>query len=354
MSDGRHSTSSLQSSAGVTSAEELSEKYQKLFAEFTRMKAQHSVLKKAVIKEQKTNNTLQDECKNKEQELRTSLQQLDLLTFHNQRLTKRIESLQDSSAARLSPGWLVGSAKKELEKSKVTLEVTSIELNRKIEENVNSLYTQHVNTLQSKISELERKTEGLQVELTRSHLASEEALSRIRQEKRDLDNELDKTRSELRKIKMLMEKNEQKLKEGDDVLQSEVIVLRDTLDIILGLSYESQIDQFNALREKIDNESNELIESFNQLQSNARDYLNSLKEKADSSYELGLKVKKASLGWQQNLQKLVVKMASTQSQITELTAEKANLMKANESDSNKIKVLEDQISQLKEELDKQK
>ncbi|KAF0421502.1 protein phosphatase 1 regulatory subunit 21 [Gigaspora margarita] len=362
MSDGRHSTSSLQSS-GVTSAEELSEKYQKLFSEFSRMKAQHSVLKKAVIKEQKTISSLQDECKTKEQELRTSLQQLDLLTFHNQRLTKRIESLQDSSAARLSPGWLVGSAKKELEKSKVTLEATSIELNRKIEENeklhkelyeVNSLYTQHVNTLQSKISELERKTEELQIELTRSHLASEEALSIIRQEKRDLDNELDQTRSELRKIKSLMEKNEQKLKEGDDVLQSEVIVLRDTLDITLGLSYESQIDQFNALREKIDNESNELIESFNQLQSNARDYLKSLKEKADSSYELGLKVKNASLVWQQNLQKLVVKMASAQNRITELTAEKENLIKANESDSNKIKVLEDQISQLKEELDKQK
>ncbi|CAG8690655.1 16581_t:CDS:2, partial [Dentiscutata heterogama] len=207
MSDGRHSTSSLQSSAGVTSAEELSEKYQKLFAEFSKMKAQHSVLKKAVIKEQKTISSLEDECKTKEQELRTSQQQLDLLTFHNQRLTKRIESLQDSTAARLSPGWLVGSAKKELEKSKATLEATSIELNRKIEENeklhnelleVNNLYTQHVASLQSKISELEKKTEELQIELTRSHLASEEALSIIRQEKRDLDNELDQTRSELR------------------------------------------------------------------------------------------------------------------------------------------------------------
>ncbi|CAG8545438.1 7352_t:CDS:10, partial [Racocetra fulgida] len=261
--------------------------------------------------EQKTITSLQDECKTKEQELRTSLQQLDLLTFHNQRLTKRIESLQDSSAARLSPGWLVGSAKKELEKSKVTLEATNIELNRKIEENelfeVNSLYTQHVASLQSKISELEKKTEELQA---------------------------------------LMEKNEQKLKEGDDVLQAEVIVLRDTLEINLGLSYESQIDQFSALCEKFDNESNELIESFKQLQSNARDYLKSLKEKSDSSYELGLKVKSASLVWQQNLQKLVVKLASAQN--------KENLIKVNESDSTKIKDLETQISQLREELDRQK
>ncbi|CAG8493422.1 14183_t:CDS:10 [Racocetra persica] len=335
MSDGRHSTSSLQSSVGVTSAEELSEKYQKLFAEFSRMKAQHSVLKKAVIKEQKTITSLQDECKTKEQELRT----------------------------RLSPGWLVGSAKKELEKSKVTLEATTIELNRKIDENeklhkelfeVNSLYTQHVASLQSKISELEKKTEELQIELTRSHLASEEALSKIRQAKSDVDNELDRTRLELRETKALMEKNEQKLKEGDDVLQAEVIVLRDTLEINLGLSYESQIDQFSALREKFDSESNELIESFKQLQSNARDYLKSLKEKSDSSYELGLKVKSASLVWQQNLQKLVVKLASTQSKITELTLDNENLIKLNESDSTKIKDLETQISQLREELDRQK
>ncbi|CAG8437415.1 1711_t:CDS:10 [Scutellospora calospora] len=363
MSDGRHSTSSLQSS-GVTSAEELSEKYQKLFYEFSRIKAQHSVLKKAVIKEQTTISSLQDECKTKEQELRTSLQQLDLLTFHNQRLTKRIESLQDSSTARLSPGWLVGSAKKELEKSKATLEATNVELNRKIEENeklhkelfeVNSLYTQHVNSLESKISDLEKKAEEHQNELTRSHLASEEALSKIRQEKRDLDNDLDQTRAELRTIRAHMERNEQKLKEGDYVSQAEVITLRDILTINLGLSHESQNDQFNALHE-IDNESYELIESFRELQSNARYYLESLKEKpdSDSSDELGSKVKNSSLVWQQNLQKLAVKLASAQNRITELTAEKEKLIKVSEAESNKIKILESQISQLKEELDNQK
>ncbi|CAG8623527.1 11362_t:CDS:10 [Acaulospora morrowiae] len=360
MSDGRPSASaSLQSSVGVTSAEELAEKYQKLFSEFSRIKAQHSVLKKAVIKEQETNAALQDECKTKERELRSSTQQLDLLTFHNQRLTKRIECLQDSGAARLSPGWLVGSAKKELEKSKVTLEVTSVELTRKIEENeklhkelyeVNGLYTQHVNDLQAKIADLEKKTEDLQDELTRSHIASEEALNTIRQEKRELDSELDQTRAELRKTKSLMEKNEQKLREGDDMLWSEVIT---TLSINLGLE-ESQINQFNDLQEKIDEDSNVLISSFRQLQSSTRDYLKSLKEKSASSYAKGSKVKEASQIWHKNLQTFAIKLTSVHSRMSELMVEKENLVKVTENGTTKVATLEKEITRLKEELEKQK
>lgn len=173
MSDGRHYTPvSLQSSVGTASAEELSEKYQKLFQEFSRLTAQHSVLKQAIVKEHEINISLRDECKIKEQELRASLQQLDLLTFHNQRLTKRIESLQESSAAKSSPGWLIGSAKKELERTKVLLETTSEKLTKEIEENelyhkelyeAKSLYTQHSSVLETKISELERKADELQV-----------------------------------------------------------------------------------------------------------------------------------------------------------------------------------------------
>jgi chromosome segregation ATPase len=345
---------------GATSAEELAEKYQKLFSEHSRVKAQHSVLKKAVIREQQEKTSLQEECKTKEQELRTSLQQLDLLNFHNERLTKRIQSLQDSGSARLSP-WLLGSAKKELEKLKSTLETTNIELVRKIEENeklhkelyeVNSLFTQHVNVLQTKISDLEKKSEELQVELTRSHLASEEALSTMRQEKREVEVELDQTRAELRITKALMEKNEQKLKEGDDALRSELIALRQTLSINLGLADETQSEQFNALSEKVDSESREIIESFKQLQFSTREYLNALKENSDSSYELSVKVRNASQAWQKNLQNLAIKLTSAQNKISELAAENESLTKKNESGSNKVSILETEISRLREELQK--
>ncbi|CAJ0826881.1 2423_t:CDS:2 [Entrophospora sp. SA101] len=155
--------------SGVTSAEELAEKYQKLFSEYSRIKAQQSILKKAVIKEQADNASLKEERRSKEQELRSSLEQLDLLTLHNQRLTRRIESLQDSSGSRISSGWFLGSAKKELEQLKSNLEAATVELQRKIEEN----------------------------EFMRSQHASEEAINVLGREKHELHNEVDKIRAEL-------------------------------------------------------------------------------------------------------------------------------------------------------------
>jgi len=43
-----------------------------------------------------------------------------------------------------------------------------------------------------------------------------------------------------------MEKNEQKLKEGDDTLRSELLALRETIKINLGLADEAQSKQFNV------------------------------------------------------------------------------------------------------------
>jgi hypothetical protein len=48
------------------------------------------------------------------------------------------------------------------------------------------------------------------------------------------------------RTKALMEKSEQKLKEGDDVLRAELIALRQTLSINLGLADEAQSEQFNV------------------------------------------------------------------------------------------------------------
>ncbi|CAJ0823549.1 5865_t:CDS:10 [Entrophospora sp. SA101] len=357
---------SFQSSVGVTSTEELAEKYQKLFTEFSRIKAQHSVLKKAVIKERATNDTLKEECKTKEQELRISLQQLDLLTFHNQRLTKRIECLQEPTTLvkRLSPVWLMGSAKKELEKSKTTLETISKELQRKIEENeklhkelfdVNSTYAEHENDLKEKISKLEKFNEEIQLELKRSGDASEEALSTIRREKSELENELDQTKNDLRITKSLIERNEQNLKKSDDYIQAEIDALKEILFINLGLTHEGDNGiQFNELGDKMDPESREIIASFKQLQSSARDYLKSIKDKSGKSQELGLKVKKASQSWQNSLQLLATKLSNAQDRVSELTTEKEILVKTNEADSNKVTNLEAEINRLKEELAKQK
>ncbi|KAF9110628.1 hypothetical protein BGX27_006072 [Mortierella sp. AM989] len=185
----------------MNDSEELAEKYHKLFQDYTRIKAQHAVLKKAVLKEQTDNAAIQAALKEKEQEVRKSLQDLDLLTFHNQRLTKRIENLQNQASTKSGGSWLVGGAtvKKELEKSQSSLEAATIDLQAKIEENeklhqqlyeINALYPRHVTELQGKIQTLEKQNQDLQLDVERAGVANEDTITLIRKEKDATEKEL--------------------------------------------------------------------------------------------------------------------------------------------------------------------
>ncbi|OAQ25984.1 hypothetical protein K457DRAFT_738355 [Linnemannia elongata AG-77] len=192
----------------MNDSEELAEKYHKLFQDYTRIKAQHAVLKKAVLKEQTENTAMQAAMKEKEQEVRKSLQDLDLLSFHNQRLTKRIENLQNQGATKSGGSWLMGggSVKKELEKSQTTLEAATIDLQAKIEENeklhqqlyeINALYPRHVTELQGKIQALEKQNQELQVDVQRAGVANEDTIAMIRKEKESVEKELGMIRDAL-------------------------------------------------------------------------------------------------------------------------------------------------------------
>ncbi|KAI1317586.1 hypothetical protein EDD11_008156 [Mortierella claussenii] len=189
----------------MNDSEELAEKYHKLFQDYTRIKAQHAVLKKAVVKEQTENAAIQAALKEKEQEVRKSLQDLDLLSYHNQRLTKRIENLQTQKSGG---SWLMGGAnvKKELEKSQMTLEAATIDLQGKIEENeklhqqlyeINALYPRHVTELQGKIQALEKQNQELQLDVERAGVANEDTITLIRKEKDATEKELSMIRDVL-------------------------------------------------------------------------------------------------------------------------------------------------------------
>ncbi|KAF4516847.1 hypothetical protein B566_EDAN006242 [Ephemera danica] len=68
---------------------DLQAKYQKLAAEYSKIRAQASVLKKAVVDEQTKTADLKDLLKEKEQSLRKADQEMESLNFRNQQLTKR-------------------------------------------------------------------------------------------------------------------------------------------------------------------------------------------------------------------------------------------------------------------------
>ena len=59
------------------------------------MRAQATVLKKAVVEEQNRSSDLRDTLKEREQTLRKAEQEMDSLTFRNQQLTKRVTILQE-------------------------------------------------------------------------------------------------------------------------------------------------------------------------------------------------------------------------------------------------------------------
>lgn len=74
---------------------QLQTKYQKIATEYSKIRAQANVLKKAVIDEQTRNADIREQLKEKEVELRRADQELDSLSFRNQQLTKRITVLQE-------------------------------------------------------------------------------------------------------------------------------------------------------------------------------------------------------------------------------------------------------------------
>ncbi|KAG0231389.1 hypothetical protein BGW42_000285 [Actinomortierella wolfii] len=282
----------------MTDTEELAEKYQKLFQDYSRIKAQHAVLKKAVLQEQTNNATLQAALKEKEQEVRKSLQQLDLLSFHNQRLTKRIENLQEIGSPKSSGSWVLGggSAKKALEKTQEAYEVAMLDLQNKIEENeklhqqlyeINALYPRHVTELQSKIQELEKQNQELQLDVERAGVANEDTINLIRKEKDDIEKELgmirdalagqlqDERRSnESLKTKILkLEDDIQRLSEVErqfEGLRTEHTNLKAELETFKFISAEyTQLQashhQLEQQKVQLDKAHTQLLEEFNAL-----------------------------------------------------------------------------------------
>jgi len=89
----------------------LSAKYTKLAAEYSKVRAQLGVLKKAVLEEQSKNVSISEEMKVKEQMIRKSEAEMDSLNFRNQQLTRRVEILQEELDRKASE-HSIGTRKK--------------------------------------------------------------------------------------------------------------------------------------------------------------------------------------------------------------------------------------------------
>ncbi|SAL97707.1 hypothetical protein [Absidia glauca] len=206
------------------SVEELAQKHQALFQEYSSLKARHTVLKKAVKKERMDNASLQDNVKEKEKELRKLQGQLDILAFHNERLSKRIEAVQEIETKGSHFSLLGGTIKKELEKSTQALDAANTDLARKIEENedlhaelseINHVYTDNLNKLYVQIAALEKRIEDLQDErsLLQSETSSQSSV--LVKEKDDLTREISRLQDDLSSKLQLLDEYQQHTASND-------------------------------------------------------------------------------------------------------------------------------------------
>lgn len=78
----------------------LEAKYRKLASEYSKLRAQASVLKTAVIEEQNKSSTLRENLRQKETSLRRSEHEVDSLGFRNKQLERRVAALQEEIASK--------------------------------------------------------------------------------------------------------------------------------------------------------------------------------------------------------------------------------------------------------------
>eukprot|EP01132_Coremiostelium_polycephalum_P003948 gene3948-4931_t len=112
------------------------DKLQKIAAGYQKIKTQNAILKKAILQEQEKTSDLEKIIKEKDQTIATKMQEHDVLEFNNQRLTKRIQLMQDQMNEKKEGGWGFGRGSKvELQKKDDEILALRHELQEKIDDN---------------------------------------------------------------------------------------------------------------------------------------------------------------------------------------------------------------------------
>ncbi|KAK2574904.1 hypothetical protein KPH14_002595 [Odynerus spinipes] len=180
---------------GVTG--QLQTKYQKIATEYSKIRAQANVLKKAVIDEQARNAEIREHLKEKEVEFRRAEQEIDSLTFRNQQLTKRITVLQEEldkaqNKSRKGKGKVSDTNTQVPASSNHILDE---EFQKKIVENA-QLLSQigdkdfEIESLCERVSELEYKLECVEKSKVELDCQYRKEIDKLERERNDLQRKL--------------------------------------------------------------------------------------------------------------------------------------------------------------------
>ncbi|XP_046402038.1 protein phosphatase 1 regulatory subunit 21 [Ischnura elegans] len=219
---------------------DLQTKYQKLAAEYSKIRAQAAVLKKAVIEEQSRNAELKDVLKERDQSLRKADQEMDSLNFRNQQLTKRVTILQDELAehqakSKKGKGKSSGAP---LQTPEYTNNVIDEEFQKKIAENAELLSLMHEKdiTYQLQVSEMTEKLEQLQHEVQKFKKCNNDAeesykavIESLQSDKVKMEARLSAKEKEVQQTCSQVYALEQRLKETEEGLKQKLEAANDII-----------------------------------------------------------------------------------------------------------------------------
>ncbi|XP_061815277.1 protein phosphatase 1 regulatory subunit 21 [Nerophis lumbriciformis] len=195
---------------------DLQTKYSRLAQEYSKLRAQNQVLKKAVVDEQANSASFKEQLKQRDQSLRKQEQEMDSLSFRNQQLAKRVELLQEELAASEAKGKKGKNKGDSPSHHGVrTQSVFDEDLQKKIEENerlhiqfyeADEQHRRQEAEMRARLEELERDSQQHQAVVDRLTAKSTETIERLQS---------DKARLEVKTQTLEMERKECRLKTED-------------------------------------------------------------------------------------------------------------------------------------------
>ncbi|CAF1535021.1 unnamed protein product [Rotaria magnacalcarata] len=176
---------------------DLQNKYQILASEFSKVRGQVTVLKKAVIDEQQKNQQLQEDINKKDQNLRRNGQEIETLSFLNTQLKSRLEILQQElnefdANAKLKKS----NSNKTLQVNPFNDNVLALELEQKIKQ---------YETIQRRVYELDKQIADNENE----RLTYRSNVEHLQNQMTEMQESHQRTRDEFERIlKQLKQENE--------------------------------------------------------------------------------------------------------------------------------------------------
>uniref|UniRef100_A0A9J8A1Y1 Protein phosphatase 1 regulatory subunit 21 n=1 Tax=Cyprinus carpio carpio TaxID=630221 RepID=A0A9J8A1Y1_CYPCA len=262
---------------------DLQSKYSKLAQEYSKLRAQNQVLKKAVVDEQTASCSLKDELKQKEQSLRKVEQEMDSLSFRNQQLTKRVELLQEELL--LSESKSKKSKNKGDSPSQVSLQTQNVfdeDLQKKIQENerlhiqfheADEQFRRQEAQLRVRLDQLEKESEQHQAVVDALNRKYTDAIEKLQNDKALLEVNAQTLEREAKDCRIRTEECQQQLRKYQSEVSSQLKHSSSVIQEKVPFN-DTQLSDYNSLNVPLHNRRHQ----FSQYLHENASYLRPLEE----------------------------------------------------------------------------